>query len=155
VLAFWLRWHWICRLLLVRWTFSLYSSYLSMIMGDLSSFWYLLKFLSAGSWSSYNTDSSLVWLELHQSIIHGYYKRCWFPNFFLSSFIICIMGDTDWIELILYPAPLQKEFISCVVLWRIFGVTYMSYPIISKYWYFDFFVSCLCLARTSSTTLNI
>jgi len=44
-LEFWWGLHWICRLLLVKWPFSLYKSCQSMSMGDLSIFWGLLQFL--------------------------------------------------------------------------------------------------------------
>ena len=58
LLAFWLKLHWICVLLFIRWPFSLYRSYWSMSMGNLFTFCGLLWFLSSWIWSSCNTDLS-------------------------------------------------------------------------------------------------
>ena len=62
-----------------------------MSIGDLSILWDLW-FLSWGTWSYCYTGLSLVWLKLHQDIFYYLWLlwREFFPNFFLSLFIICI-----------------------------------------------------------------
>jgi hypothetical protein len=92
VLKCWWELYWICRVLLIRWTFLLCQSYKSMSMGELSIFWGLLWFLSSVTWSSYCTDLSLAWLESHLDILYCLWLLwgCHFPNFFLSSFILWI-----------------------------------------------------------------
>ena len=59
-LEFWLGLHWICRLLLVRWSFLKCWSLQSMSMGDLSIFWDLPQFPYLEVWSSCHTGPSLA-----------------------------------------------------------------------------------------------
>ena len=58
---FWWGLHWISRrLLLVRCPFSLWKSYLSMRMGDISIFWGLLQLPSSETWRYFHTELSLA-----------------------------------------------------------------------------------------------
>lgn len=87
-----------------------------MSMGDLSIFWGFLRFLSSGTWSSCHIDPLLAWLELHQDVLYYLWLlwRLFFsPNFFLSSFSLCIEEGYGFVGVVFYPATLLKLVISC------------------------------------------
>lgn len=86
-----------------------------MIMRDLSIFWYLLQFLSSLTCSFHHGSLFLAWLELPKIfyIVWSHYERCCFPISFLVSFLLVYWRTTDFCELLLSSATVQKVFINC------------------------------------------
>ena len=62
--------HWICRLLLVRWSFYYVTILPIHENGDFSTVWYV-QFLSSETLISFSTGLSLTWLELHKVILYS------------------------------------------------------------------------------------
>ena len=60
---------WICRLLLVRWSFYYVTILPIHENGDFSTVWYV-QFLSSETLSSFSTGLSLTWLELHKDSLY-------------------------------------------------------------------------------------
>jgi len=92
VLEVWWGLHWICRVLLVKWSFSLRQSYQSTSMGDSHIFWSLLRFLSSVIGCSFHTDFHLLgkcYTTIFHTICDCYNGSC-SNNFFLSLFVICV-----------------------------------------------------------------
>jgi hypothetical protein len=78
VLEFWWALHWICRLFLVGWPFSLWLSYWLMTKENHSIFWYLPQFLFSGTWSSCHTGLSLAWLGFFLFVCLFLFCFCFF-----------------------------------------------------------------------------
>ena len=117
-------------------------SYLSMSMGDLSVFWYLLQFLTSGTWSSCHSDISLTWLELYKDL--WLLLRILFPYIFLSLFFNLWRRPTDFFELFFIQTLCWKCLSTIGVLWKNFlgHLCILSYTQIVILWLLPFlFVS--------------
>jgi hypothetical protein len=104
VLQFLWKFHWLYRLLLVKWALSQHYSYQLMSIKGLSIFWCLLQFLYLISYNFYYTSLSLAWLVWSQDIFEAIIKGTVSMTSFSDHLSLKYSKATNFCILILYPA---------------------------------------------------
>lgn len=114
VLEFWWAFHWIYRLLVLGWPFSLYYSYQHMILGDSFIFWNVLQFLPLVSKLFYYTNLFTCLVRvipgLPPSHTHKFWKEM-FPLFFSFCLLILFRNITDFWMLVFLKLKVDMFYI--------------------------------------------